>query len=120
MTALFNALTGKANATLKDVEDEMAKAQYKLPTVPISFVVFNRVFEHQCQHHVAGCHVVLTVNNKLDSSHTWGSGQNEASKNKLPSSLGGRGNKSIATSACGGQRIGNVRITITARPQPGL
>ncbi len=31
---------------------------------------------------------VLTVNNKLDSSHTWGSGQNEASKNKLPSSLG--------------------------------
>ena len=31
---------------------------------------------------------VLTVNGKQDSSHTWGSGQNEASKNKLPSSLG--------------------------------
>ena len=31
---------------------------------------------------------VLTVNNKQDSSHRWGSGQNEASKNKLPSSLG--------------------------------
>ena len=28
LTSLFNALTGKANATLKDVEDEMAKAQY--------------------------------------------------------------------------------------------
>ena len=28
LTALFNALTGKANATLKDVEDEMAKPQY--------------------------------------------------------------------------------------------
>ena len=31
---------------------------------------------------------VLTVNGKNDSSHRWGSGQNEASKNKLPSSLG--------------------------------
>ena len=28
LTSLFNALTGKANATLKDVEDEMAKPQY--------------------------------------------------------------------------------------------
>ena len=28
LTSLFSALTGKANATLKDVEDEMAKAQY--------------------------------------------------------------------------------------------
>ena len=28
LTSLFNALTGKTNATLKDVEDEMAKTQY--------------------------------------------------------------------------------------------
>ncbi len=28
LTSLFNALTGKTDATLKDVEDEMAKAQY--------------------------------------------------------------------------------------------